>query len=751
MRSTIRLSKARLFVPAFILALLCTLALTALLPQRAEATVLLDGTVPVPAAEAGSGPGIFDNRAYEESTVPYASVGRSYYFVTQDPAYEFVSTYSVSYGSSTFDCEVVYLAGGLFNSQSLRGAGGLLAGKPANANGITAFIDAGTYHNQSSANYTALSEDNLALIGLYTPTSGTPVVFTKADKGSGDIERYLINNTGMRYENLVIDAQGNRMHGNAWSGDSSRGRYLIHIPGKYVDFFMNNCSLTNLTTGSVFSNQSLAVFNVVHGHTGQVNLENISIDNVAINASYAYVQLNSTGSMNIRNVAITGPATTDALPLYNDYPTSATVGGVKASTVAVAGDFAVEGKTNRLAVKSLLAGSVAVPESYRYAVFTTASFSSTHSIMVYDSLDSFTLGNNEALFDLKDGTWMVRQPEGSGPTVETQLANINTILTRLAQPYPADTTSASTSQGRGYVSQAYVKLVASSAGTIGSFDVGALVPPIAAEPFFHIRAVPTTDILFTDTLDTTLVPLAMDAQVTIDPASSDLVRFYGIDFHGSDPDPANNPYYTLHEVHTGATTHVTDAVFQGSSAASFAACRFTGLVNDLAIVSPSTTPGPHTVELGDGPFTAQAEYANAYTCAATIIAKCDTAFAEDTAYTWSSSDPAIAEVDPVTGVVTPKAVGTATITATALDTQNHGEIERPSASFELIVADTQPVVPPVDPTPGPTDDPKPLPTPVSSADPVLARVGDAVLPLAALGMLVILGAGGLLLSRARQN
>ena len=693
------------FVAAACAAFLLTFA-----PHAAHATVTLDGSPPETIADAGSNE-LFNQRAYRDSTIPYAAEGRAYYLLTQDPTYASYGpddTTTVSFSGQDFDARVIYCQDGLFNSGGgLTAAGGLLYNRAYPAAGVTIFVEGGTFHNQHVSNYTALSGPNLAIVGLTDPSGANPAVFTKAPRTSTPgLERYLINNANMRYENLVFDGQNNGM-----TSASSRGHYVISISAGDNPFYMKSCTIKN-----VGSSNNRSAINAVLANTGQINLEDITIDNVKTSSAYAYVQLNAGSNMNVGKLTFLNA--NSAKRLYFDHTTAATVGQLRQGDAAFKGPLVTDETNNYVTARSYSLGNLTVPAEYRYAVMNTSTSTfTTDTIKIYSSLAAIPDTVAYPIYDIVDKSWIVRS--GSAyKSVESQLAGVNTVLTRVAQPYPADTATMDAKSGRGWTTKAYIKLVADENGAVPSFDVPAFSGTFCdtTDPYVLVRAVKDASTPFASALaEADFVPFGKDSLVGLDPVSAEKVHFYGIDFHGTDPVVENNAHLTLERVHTGIAAQSLDPVISGASDSSFSACRFTGLVNDLAVTAPVLESNKATVELKDGSFTAAAEPGTVFASQGTVLPPADAAFADDPTLAWESSDPSVATVDPVTGEVRPLAVGTTTITARANDAHNAGEIEKPAASFVLEVLDTPEPPDPVDPT-DPTDPTDPV-DPVDPTDP----------------------------------
>lgn len=748
-------------VLAFIVAA-CAAFLLTVLPPTAHATVMLDGSAPETLADTGSNE-LFNKREYRESTIPYAAENRAYYLLTQDPIYAAYGpdeTTTVSYGGQDFTARIIYCEDGLFNSGGgLTGAGGLLSGRVYPAEGVTIFVEGGTFHNQHVNNYTALTGPNLAIVGLTDPSGSNPAVFTKAPRTSTPgLERYLVNDANVRYENLVFDGQNNGM-----SSASSRGHYVISVSAGDKPFYMKNCTIKNFG-----SSNNRSAINTVLANTGQVNLEDITIDNVKTSSVYAYLQLNAGTNVNVGKITFLNANSTKRL--YFDHTTAATVGQLRQGDAAFKGPLVTDDANNYITVRSYSLGNLTVPAEYRYAVMNTSTSTyTTDTIKIYNSLSAISDNVAYPIYDIVDKSWIVRS--GSAyKSVESQLAGINTVLTRVAQPYPADSTTMDAKSGRGWTTKAYIRIVADENGVVPSFDVPAFSATFCdtADPYVLIRAVGDASTPFAGALaEADLVPFGKDSLVEMDAVSADKVKFYGIDFHGIDPVAENNPQLTLERVHTGIAAQSIDPMIAGASDASFAACRFTGLVNDLTVTAPALESNKATVELKDGSFSAAAEPGNVFASQGTVLPATETVFADDPTLAWESSDPSVATVDPATGEVTPLAVGTTTITARATDAHNAGELEKPAASFELEVLDTpeppdpvdppdppDPVDPPENPDPeDPGDTPKPIDTsPKDTPKKGIPQVGDPLGAVSAAVLAALAGLGAIaIFARKRQR
>ncbi|MDR0812998.1 MAG: InlB B-repeat-containing protein [Oscillospiraceae bacterium] len=675
-----------------------------------------------------------DAHPFRESEITYKDtslITRTFYFATQNPAYSSALTENVSFEGDTYTCAVIYLLNGEFSG----------TGVFAKANS-TIFIDGGTYTDTNPANYTDLSAENLALVGLTDPydTNATPVVFKKASDGTG-IERNLVNNGGMLYYNLIFDADGNRMR-----NDSSRGYHYIHIPQGNRDFYLKRCILQNNASGGLGTNPNRAI-NVLGGYgadpaqslnTGHINIEDVTVRNWIVNASYAVLSLNQSANLNLRNINVSVNATPSAGVIRIEHPTgpsTTSIYGKDLQNVNVVFDGTLNitnSGTNAvieptLVLQSNAYGNVTLPsDDFKFAEFrgngTATGTAETYGrVSVYKTLPAAAANN--VIFDLRDNSWIVRQgaTPATAPTVSSQLSYINIALQRMAQPLSTGATDASQGyNGRALRSQAYIKILADGDGYLPVFTAPSFATTFSdgAVPNVHIRAVQSVNTLFGSALTSVadMVPVRAVSSTAVAPPfiltapNSGNVRLYGIDFHGA---AGTGTHYTLQETLSGRTadldtsagsTDPVQPVFQNATSDSFVFCRFTGLVDTLKVIedtqdgTPPTQAGSALPKVSgnyiatkiDGNITAEADSTWFTAPNAGLFAQTPTAllFADDTDYVWSSSAPGVATVNTSTGVITPVGFGTVIITVTAADAFNEGEIVKPSAFITLEIRPT---------------------------------------------------------------
>jgi len=704
--------------------------------STAGAAASVNANTPLPKATPESGTPLFNNGAYRESALTYT--GKSnYYLATRNSSYPNGSTVYVTFngasgsvattgtanGSTVFESTVVYLDGGKYAGATL-----------AKANS-TVFVDAGTYTDTSVANYTDLSASNLALIGLNpgavvmkrqpylrrSGATGTPVPY---------LERMIIHNSGMRYQNLIFDADGAGALSNGatsatsatqWSRDGgatwmtsgqvfggSRGGGLFTIPSGANSVLIRNCTVRNMG-GADLSVANYAV-NLVNGSTGQVNLEGLAVENCrgSLMDGYRLINIGPAANVNIRNLTFNQGGGSLRDPIWLESPNGSTAGVEQASDVRFDGALNFNGYTGRQRIGMQLTSfkNLTLPAGYRYAVFATgeipitASGMTTTQVLVYKSLSDFTQTwaaserSQLAVLDTKDNAWLVRQPQAGSvtATVDQQLTSINTILTRLGQPL--STTAAQNC--RGLVTNAFIKIVADNDGTLPGFTVPSNTLGTEAGPRVFIKAVDSPDALFSDPINTSGgsgdTPLVAGAQITLSTPNNADVRLYNIDYSAQ-------AHYTLEAAINGISSTEptpTPVRIPGSTVDTFASSRFTALAQALTLSVPldnGDVEGDdngmiYQVPTDLAPFTATAKVSQAFTLSEAgfeQVTPSEEFAVDDPTVAWESDDTGVATVDPESGLVTVLNDGVVNITARSTDRYNNGEIMRPNATFTLMV------------------------------------------------------------------
>ncbi|MDR1775031.1 MAG: Ig-like domain-containing protein [Actinomycetes bacterium] len=694
-----------------------------------------------------------------------------------------------------------------------------------NGANVTATLSGSTINKDTALEQYAVAHSGMLWKNLVFDADGYGVLNEVKPASAGTIMASSAwSDNGVRWlwsNKLLTFTDSKTVEGNTtWSGTLStlssnqgtanRGQYLITVKGTSGNsFYMSDVVVKNIGQEGTITNPNGAI-NVIRQNDGQVNLEDIDIVNCGGNnfttTSYRLVNVNPVPNLNIRNLFFDRAAATGfSQPIWVEYPSSTTAAEITTADVRFDGyltsvgfdDATLLSKDNapagskpltydRLAISSNAYKNVTLPDGYRYAVYVVGTATGTSSynsssgysgqIYVYKSLDDVlqawngSSNHQHVVYDLADDTWLVRQPKGgvNVATVNDQLAGINTVLSRLGKAAP---TTAS-GNGRGLVTDAYIKLVSDDAGSIPGFDVPAYSFATTG-PNVHIKATALSDVdgyLFgnamvsDETTADTLVPLAKHARISFDPAVANDIRLYNFDFHTL----AN---YTLHEAVTGGSTETTPAAIDGSTDASFVQCRFTVLARtiDLDAAYGYDDFQTYTKQLGDPSFEATAVLPTGYSSLTTSGTVSGGFAIDDPVILWSSSDTSVASVD-ICGRVTMVGTGEATITAVARDLYNQTEIPRPSTWFHLTVqaAPTPPSNPTTPTVPGTTTpttpttpdtptghtvpDPDPLPTPQPKKTTPLPDTGQTGFVML-LVVLVLAGAGtaAIILSRRRAE
>jgi hypothetical protein len=739
-------------------------------PAQAS-TTLTAGGLPSVQPDPGSSylVGSQAEKPFRESPLTYT--GKSaYYFVTRDTAYSTRngSTVYVSFdgtsgsvadtgtadGSTVFAATAIYLVDGEWSQYNLM-----------QKTDATIFFDAGTYRFTSPVNYTNLSADNLALVGLQKGD----VVLTRQPylrRGSatatpaGFHERIYVANSGMLWQNLVFDGENNGLLGgketgsilNQWSSDggatwgttgqvigAGRGGSALAISAG-TSFVLRDSEIRNFGAGrsTTMGNYGLLLLGGTTTTTvpgAQVNLEGVTVTNVKSSNtdSFRVVCINPHPSVNIKDMTIDRGATGNQRdPLWIETPLSAPNGLYDhASDVRFAGTLRFPGyDRQRFGAQITSFKNVTPPAEYRWAAFMVgdakAAMSGTNQsdVLFYKSLADFKQDWPPAdtgkflLFDTYDNTWVVREPSATNgvvPTIEQQLKAIDHVMAKMGVALDDATTG---THGRGLTSGVFVKVVADENGEFPQFSVPEFSTSYSATtPNVHLRAVPTPETRFSAAINgrSDMIPAPEGGMWSLDPASAANVRIYGVDF-------AARAHYTLHEVTTGGTTQDLDAVpgaataaVENSTESTFESCEFATLVEALRITDPSQAdvhPGVGRVTAWVGDTVHPLAAVLSGWTSSTVNGLTSTHMPDDNAVAWTSNDSAVAAVDSGTGVVSVLATGSATITACAVDTYNQGEIARPCDAFVLVAmaAPSTSGPTPTDPTPTAPSPTVPSPT-----------------------------------------
>lgn len=516
------------------------------------------------------------------------------------------------------------------------------------------------------------------------------------------MERYLLYHPNLYFENLIFDGKGCDMvpteYRQGGKTVKNRGEALIFINGTHNraadGLVMRNIVIQNVGDGNHSNNGKYYLdwgsFSMINGmrknvainiiyNPGQVNLENITIQNVETDHYLGVVSVQDSSDTYLKNIYINmGAAPNDTVPIKVettsgnvgqgpalDYPNHKTV--MQGITVVNVADPAYD----MIYVQDYKYRYVSVPNNYRFAAWNISNgHTSAPAFVVYKNLIPAT--NNIAIHDINDGYWVV---DANSPTVsiEKQLSDILSVINYTDDDVPS-----------AKAPRAKIKIYSST--EIPSFEV----PSGYGNMEVHIVAVPTGETLYSST---DLVPTVSDIIISLPDVNN--VKLYNFDFF-------EYAKYTMHEAISGITpldsvadpadvangnynftdypnyeeyVTPTDAYVVNSSVDTFVNCKFSVLASGIRITN---VPGEFiigkTYDLND-------KFTEAYTLPELPILVNEI---DDTSVVWYSSDESIATVDE-NGVVTPISEGQVTIFLKAVDRYNDGEIEKPFDSITLNV------------------------------------------------------------------
>ena len=618
-----------------------------------------------------------------------------YYLVTQDPAKALWT--SVTYEGVTYALKAVYV------QSDIKAIGSIFA---ANS---TIFFDAGTYNDSDSTAYTRYSQDNLSLVGLYKDVNGEPATKITKTAANNVIERNIVMNKNVYYENLVFDGQGKNLV------NTGRGQYFFYISGVAAPFHgsegfvMKDCILQNIGASAVNKN---VAFNIYQS-AGQHNFEDITIRNIKTQSGFGIVSFNQATDNYFKNLTINGSQASGSATSMKIETASPSVFLNSAISNTFTGNMTLTQSANLsyIYIQDFGYKSTILPSAFRYAQYSTAytNGSNTRSaVNVYSALPA--AATNKAVLDLTDNYWIV-QSASSVPSVSAQLGYIKTAI-------------AYAISAGGTVPGANIKLVSNN-GVLDSFTI-----PDMGSSRVNIVAVSTSVTPF-DSL--TQIPLRANATITLPTTNAAAIRLYNMDFDQytkytlqeavsgilpdtvipSDPnESAGIPGYPTYASYKPAAAIPAKVV--RSDLNTFVNCLFTSLAYELEITDPI-----HELYVGStGTFSARLADSDSNSYSGLNVTGCKNT-ADDQGIYWFSSDPTIASIDKTTGVITALTEGEVTITAKAMDANNNGEIEKPFAQLQLsVVPEPTPTPTPTDtPTVTPTDSPTPTPTDTPTVTP----------------------------------
>ena len=685
-------------------------------------------------------------KPYRESDLTYK--GKSaYWFVTQDAAHSGQDVYVIFDGESGMVSLTTPLEGvenddwfTIPKANVVYTSDGNLASTPFTKANATVFVDDGTYFNTTTS-YTEYYAVNQAIVGL----NNNAVILKRQPLLIGNTAtahttetpyhfRNIIND-GQMLLNLVFDADNigmvqdrpnrsysvnggttwtNASGGYSWSGN--RGATFFYMSTDTSSVLFRNVTIKNIGSGMNVQVSNSAI-NILADSRGQFNFENLTIENCrgASTDSYRLINVGCSPNVNFKDISfIQGSEGLLRDLIWVENPNSATItdsNTIPQADIRFAGELKITGYSgkDRIGVQQTSYANITAPSGWRYAVYTRRAISTTlggttaADIFIYKNLEDViqTAGSSatsQAVFDLVDNVWLVRSDIPA--TINDQLVTINTVMQRMEVPFNASQ-QYGRSNGRGLVTAANIKISANGDGVIPSFIVPAFLTSADDEyGNVHIRAVTESTDLFTDVLGgDNYVPFIQNGTIVLTSTSdkNENVRLYNFDFH-------EKAAYTLHAAIDGIDTD-TDVPgveiapkITNASLDTFVVDRFTVLNQDLTLSVPLDTEDTtddddtdnYVVGIKQAPFTPTTEAVQAYTYNQSgyeDVTPSTDFIVDDPSVVWVSSDTTVATVDSDTGFVTIAGVGSTTITATAKDKFNGGEIPKPFVYFTLEVQD----------------------------------------------------------------
>ncbi len=640
---------------------------------------------------------------YVDATNTFTDGDPLYYLATHDPDKE--SLTEIEYNGKTYPLQGVAVVPDSFDFSTQEASDGAKIFAHNGPSNITIFFDEGVYNDELTTHYTAFSRPNNSYVGL---VNGTVTISrdprTSPGVVDGLMERYLLYHKNLYFENLIFDGKNCDMVPVTYRDGSSypknRGEALIFINGSHNrgadGLVMRNIVIQNVGDGNHDNNMQYfwgwplegtmrknVAINIIY-NPGQVNLENITIQNVETDHYLGVVSVQDSSDTYLKNIYINmGAAPNDTVPIKVettsgnvgagpalDYPNHKTV--MQNITVTNVADPAYD----MIYVQDYRYNYVSVPDNYRFAAWNISNgHTSAPAFVVYKNLIPAT--NNIAIHDINDGYWVV-DANSEDVSIEKQLSDILSVINYTDDNVPS-----------AKAPRAYIKMYSSE--EIPKFKV----PDGYSEMEVHIVAVPTGSTLYSST---ELVPTVSDIVITLPDTNS--VTLYNFDFYA-------NAKYTMYEAIEGITpltladlndpadkakgtydfsgypnyadyapTDNVAAKVTNSTSNTFVNCKFVVLASEIEI-----TDAPAELVVGK-----TSDLNHKFTESKTLDEELtSTADIDDDEVKWFSSDETIATVDSE-GVVTPLAEGEVTIFLKAVDSYNNGEIEKPfdSITFKVV-------------------------------------------------------------------
>jgi LPXTG-site transpeptidase (sortase) family protein len=496
--------------------------------------------------------------------------------------------------------------------------------------------------------------------------------------------------TNIYLENLIFDNQGYDMYP---TGDKSlgipksRGEYMFYFSTGSGGFVMKDCILENVGASNQDTGYNPAYFNKnlamnFYQSTGLHNFENVTIRNVKTTAisgvGLGIISFNQSSGNYFKNLTIIDDDAYNSISrsIMIEHRDTSVVPENKNSAVFTGTlSLPVDSYHNHVYIQSWNYDNIVTPANYRYALYSSTNGNSTGTpaILVYqDIMPAVTAG--KTIMDLEDTALLVQ--DGASVSVYDQFIALAKTIKNAGTHAP------------GY----NIKIAADGSGKINSF----VVPDFGSGISVNLVAIPNSPTLFTSS---DKVPLAANGTIELPAASAGNITLYNFDF-------ASQAKYTLQEAISGITplttladpfdngsitgypsysdyapTAVTTAAIKNAAVDNFSNCAFTSLANEIKInnsVAAIIRGATYSLTASLAPTDT-----NSFTGPTFTGTLKDTA--DDKTIYWFSSDLTVATVDRDSGLVTGVKVGTVTIIAKAADANNNGEIEKPYASFTLVV------------------------------------------------------------------
>ena len=560
----------------------------------------------------------------------------------------------------------------------------------------TVFFTPGTYIASKAAytrfshyNNTGTMNNGLAIIGVNvdgTPTTLGDVVFHTYRYSDGN-ERNIIGQNGVYFSNIVFECQSVGM-----TNTSSRHRYLLHVNGSNVAF--DNVKVRNLTSGILSGSHNVAI-NVLNGTN--VVFNDLHIDNSRAKAGYGIIQVNLAQNTYFNNITFTNMGTYSGQWFKAEQPETA-LQETEDVTIYVTGKIdatfgTTSGFRDNVYVEKYSFDTVAFPKEYRYG---RLSSTATGGMTIHRSKPAQS--TSYAILDLYDNSFII-DASSTDSNLNSQMQALVNALSRGMLTRNTDYidkpqyTSAKTFNVKYTVTDAAKNVQLPNIAATGT------LLPLAV--FINFNIIPVTDatdlitnsdlLVFDDTTDV----------INLNATSATRYKIYNFDFDTKAKatlheviygvvdgavtviDPYESIYPSSNDLKYAEYLNPKDGLVFNSSIDTFVNCRFTALVQEIAINPSHTNP----LIVGDSlqlDANLSSNVGNSFTLDAynTNSNNKDSAADRPLEIEWYSTDTSVATVDS-NGLVSIVGAGNATIVAKAADSLNEGEIEKPYAIYQI--------------------------------------------------------------------